>query len=261
MCFAKQANDIRGEAFWQCWREARDGVAPEYRLLRVVLDVHLKSARRALFETPPSVPASGANFHASVDMDITVGVGSAEDAAAPSVVAPLPLIPREWNWSRKLVGRFGENILSVIREWWVGSILPFCCDDVPLMWVSGFHLFMDFLGSMQHGGPVYHDRKWHPNFDDLPEGAAVPLLHRVRNFINVLRGFLADNCFPFEPQHTRCAGAAVAMRLASYRIRYPSDRVDWVDVRLFRVHGRQLTRLEHLQLISLDDFPVDWRVR
>eukprot|EP00438_Fugacium_kawagutii_P016731 Skav205930 [mRNA] locus=scaffold2739:23288:24878:- [translate_table: standard] len=220
--------------------------------------------RRALEVTAHDNPAVGSGIASGSSQHDRVFSGGGEDPnisttqreAETSVESRHPPLPGHWSWSPKVGKQVGDKVFAAIRRWWIGSMVPMFSGRTPLLWISGFQLYLDYAASMQTAGPVYHDRKWFSSADDVD--GQYDVLHLVRGFTGLLRWFLEENSWSLDGAHTRCAGASLAMRMACYRLPFPQEKVDWLDQHVFGVRGCQITKLQQLKDAPVPKYPPQW---
>ena len=111
--------------------------------------------------------------------------------------------------------------------------------DQPLTYISGVQLFLSFQLHTGYEGPWCHNKKWYSRAEDAPVSARRPWGERVKLFLLLFRSYLKGNKVILSQRMTRPHSAAVAKWLICYRLRWPTEMVDYIDSHVFTSLGRQ----------------------
>lgn len=267
--YAAEANQRRPANFMSIWEAARRALSRMRELFKLVVDVHLQTARKAVQEQNQTShqdasvvvggqTASGSREAEDEANDHAVPAGAHDTSRPADVEVSVADVPRIWTWSNGLGRVVGDESLRILCDWWSQVVARETTQDK--FWVSGVHLFLDFQATMGVNGPILHDRKWYTSVDELPGGAEVTMVRRVRVFTGLLRSFLDDNGVCLTSAHVRPHGAAIGMRIASYHLNFPRNRFEAVDNHILSQHGRQLMKLGDVNRCTVPSYSVAWRL-
>ena len=133
---AEQWNKMRPQSFWESWLQMSSDVIQGRLEHFEILKVHLAVGRLGDRLEPPK-PESGI-----LRAPRKKGRRFLRKDRSGEPVVP---IPAKWSVSRHLGKRCGESSMHLLRQWWERVGVPACSSQQQLQWISGLHLFLDFL--------------------------------------------------------------------------------------------------------------------
>ena len=214
---AEGVNYRRPSAFWRDWVILNGALSFHRKLHRAILLVLLQTSRMA-------------NVRSSRPVAMHV---------VPQAVIVEPTLPAEWKIPGSLVKRYGADNLAQLHTWWTRWGPAMMQGDQPLTYISGVQLFLSFQLHTGYEGPWCHNKKWYSRAEDAPVSARRPWGERVKLFLLLFRSYLKGNKVILSQRMTRPHSAAVAKWLICYRLRWPTEMVDYIDSHVFTSLGRQ----------------------
>lgn len=251
---ARKASELRPTSMLQLWHQVQVETQEARRIHGFVLQVHLRTSRRALESKPVPVDAGqdeGPGEHPQAS--------EASDAQAGAVENPFERVEqREWEIPRPLAEKVGGPMMDLIHRWWTQVAAPQQRDSW-LMWISGVQLFVDFMLSVRSRGPIYVNRKWLAD-DEVFQGELPRTFTRIHSFTHVLQKYWTHHGRLFPSQFIRPGGGAIIARLQCFRLGWDPSRIQSVDDFIYGVLGRQLKVAKDVDLMV--DFPprAEWQV-
>ena len=218
---AAHINQQRPAEFWEAWRRLSDALTFHRQLHRAILEVLLRTGRKAMNEQqrpPPFRPV-------------------AEPAPAESVGTS----PAEWKLPTKMFARHGSANVQALHRWWTAVGGRAMGSEGELVYVSGLQLFLDFYLVTGHRGPWVCKKKWFDTALAAPEEARTTWGSRTKAFLMLFQTYLKAHKVNLSKKVTRPSSGAISHWLVSYRLRYPIARLREIDSVLFHHAGRQLT--------------------
>lgn len=153
--------------------------------------------------------------------------------------------PAAWVWPKELQTKVGVPGLSLISRWWERVRHGDIRDGWRLTWMSGVQVYVDFMMSVDHPGPIDAGRKWWFGlpFDEL----APTFVHRVHSFVRLLVQWWSHNGWICPSRHVRNESAVLVRRFNCYRVCWDPNRLQHV-VDLFCI----LLGVKSLVLLNLN---------
>ena len=213
---ASVANQQRPPAFWQLFHEHHTQVTATAAISREVQRHQLNVSRAVLRKE--KVREEG---------------GPCLDHLEPNPrVAPLPQdewrpLPPKGPCTPTVLQKYGQRQCEAFCNWYWGVLEQ---SESPALWISLYQLYIDYMGSCSHGGPVVFQHKW---FDPVlePDLVLTPFLFKKRcswwgkMFREILTGFQA------LPQMTfgRPRSLMLSLHTNCCYIPWPQTRCDAIE--------------------------------
>ena len=235
---AGRANFTRPATFWHLHGRHEQASAAIHELNRTVQYVQLAISQEIVRNENPSLPAE-------------------------SLVTEVPLPAPVWKPLPELavpqgaVRWYGDSMVRLVlsRFWQTlhGS-------QAPVVWVSRFQLYADFMSSTGHPGPIHRD-KW-------IDGATEPHLslqafaykQRTRWFVKLLKESLRHQDVSLVTAYGKPCSQMLLMFTGIIALPWPAERLQYIDQWMLKCSGttyrRQSKLLDSLPFIDYDDrFP------
>ena len=150
--------------------------------------------------------------------------------------------------------------MHLLRQWWERVGVPACSSQQQLQWISGLHLFLDFLFSTKCEGLIIYRGVWYDDETTLPGDIRLTVGQRAKGFMYALGKFFGENRFLAPKKLKRPCSIALSYWSLSYRLRWSASRLDRIDGWLLQKHGRQLTKVGDLEKTPLcaSDLDLAW---
>ena len=246
---AAQWNQNRPQWFWDSWQKMADDVKTCRMVHYEVLKVHLQVGRLG-DKLVPAQPGGG-----PVRAPRKTGKRFLRKDGNHEPVIPIPC---RWIFSKHLGRRCGSEHLQLLQQWWEKIGVPTCSSIQPLQWVSGLHLYLDFLFETKCEGLIIYKGKWYHHESAIPGTPKLGVGQRAKGFMYALGKFFRENHFLAPKKLKRPHTAALSYWSLSYRLRWPQIRIDAIDRWLLQKNRKQLTCVDDLKETSLDTCDFAW---
>lgn len=239
---AVQAHQCRSASFWSFYAQHVAATFAAREISQAIQQVLLKVSRIVLSEK-----------------DVQ------DEPVADQLCEPLPVPPEVWTPLTQLsiphqaVRWYGDENVRTLLSWYWGQVFT---SSFPLIWVSQFHLYLDFQMAGEIG-PT-HLGSWQPG-RLLPHGDLLGISFKVRArwFIRMLKESLKHQGSGCTYRFCRPHSRALALHTGCLALPWNPDRIAIIDAWLMRFFPAGLRRvskgLESLPLASKDDrFETVW---
>ena len=225
---AVRANTTRSTAFWELWTRHSGALDGINALNRVVQALLLRISEEVVRHDVP---------------------------APPVIPVVQPCVPfRRWNPLQVLqipgaaVRWYGDAVVRQVTSWFWQNVW---LSEHPLVWVSHFQLYADYMLSSGHPGPV-HIGKW-------CDGATVSMLEvrgfafkqRTRWFTKVLKEVLRRQGITLQMAYGRPHSQMILLHTGMIALPWCKQRLEYVDAWMLKCAGGTFRRNSQ----TLDSLP------
>lgn len=131
-------------------------------------------------------------------------------------------------------------------------MIPCATGKHSMVWLSGVHLYLDFILTMNVRGPLYVGRKWVDVGSVISTQMLPDFLKRTHTFVRLVAQLWSNSEFTVPIRHTRPVGSAIVRRFHCYRLRWDPVRVGVIDRAILDHLGEQMVSLHDIR--SCGDF-------
>ena len=183
----------------------------------------------------------------------TDDVAGSEEPQPVEVVEPIPEpVVEQRHYPQALIRMYGANNIRRIDSWWNEVGEPALRQAGKLRWVSGLQLFLDYWTVTHHSGPlsVKHGQ-WFESPEELPN-VTLNCSNRTIMFLRVWNAVMKSRGQHISKKLMRPSSSVIACWVMSYRLPWPSARLDELDRKLLTFFGRQVVKCTDLTRLCLD---------
>ena len=199
----------RSPEFWSLWKQLQQEVEFGRELHRCIMDVFLRVAHKHVGHK-----ASRRDFRARERTD------------EPTKIVKQP---QRYYIHRTLSDKFGEQMCTLIHEWWAGTGQVFLQRSEPLQWISFAQLFADFQMTMGVPGPVFLGTKWYSSPDIFPADRQPTWGQHSRWFQLLLKNFWKANNLILSVKSGPPESSVLQCWMVNVRLIWDSKRLFLVD--------------------------------
>ena len=236
MLVDRAATDInwrRPTGFWQQWERAKHALDFHEELHRDIMQVILQVGR----------------FNPKTETGLPSWAPVVQHQQNEGYSDPIPRVLSRHNWEPpvKLIAKYGhENIMS-LHTWWNDVVQPQLRQPLPLLWLSGVQLYLDFWFSTGHTGMLSpRHGVWFQTDEQLPDGFHPKLNQRSHMFVNVLVAYLKARQIVVPKRLNRPGSSVIAFWAQCYRLPWDVKRLETIDGSLMSLLKKQAGRPKDL---------------
>ena len=188
----------------------------------------------------------------------TDDVAGSEEPQPVEVVEPIPEpLVEQRHYPQALIRMYGANNIRHIDSWWNEVGEPALRQAGKLHWVSGIQLLLDYWTVTHHSEPlsVKHGQ-WFESPEELPN-VTLNCSNRTTMFLRVWNAVMKSRGQHISKKLMRPSSSVIACWVMSYRLPWPSARLDELDRKLLTFFGRQVVKCTDLTRLCLDHL-VRW---